>query len=287
MIRNIYLFLVFRSLEYVAFCIHSLLGTLVDVVLFDLQTESAKLIFGNESPVLAEKRVATVQSLSGTGALTLAAHAIKRLLPGRRIFCSNPTWENHGKVIHDAGLPELQYYRYYDPKTCGFDCKGMMEDLRSYPEGSIILLHAVAHNPTGVDPSQDEWKQIAQVMKERQLIPWFDCAYQGFASGDLDADAWSIRYFVEQGFEMFVCQSFAKNFGLYNERVGALHVVADDSESAHAVLTNLESIVRPMYSNPPQHGARIVSTILKNPDLNAVSLYAFSNQGFSVFHHPT
>lgn len=235
----------------------------------ELRTESAKLIFGNDSQALKDNRVTTVQSLSGTGALTVAAHAIRRLLPGRNIYCSDPTWENHGKVVHDAGLPELQSYRYYDPKTCGFDCDGMLEDLNAAPEGSIILLHAVAHNPTGVDPSQEEWKKIAKVMKDRQLVPWFDCAYQGFASGDPDEDAWSIRYFVDEGFELLVCQSFAKNFGLYNERVGALHVVAKDSESAHAVHTNLEAIIRPMYSNPPQHGARIVSTILQNPELNA------------------
>lgn len=173
-------------------------------------------------------------------------------------------------MIQDAGLPDLQYYRYYDPTTCGFDRAGMLADLNSVPEGSIVLLHAVAHNPTGVDPTQEEWEQIAEIMKARKLVPWFDCAYQGFASGNPDIDAWSIRYFVDQGFEMFVCQSFAKNFGLYNERVGALHVVSNDAESAHAVLTNLEAIIRPMYSNPPQHGARIVSTILKNSELNLV-----------------
>lgn len=238
-------------------------------VLVLVQTLSANLLFGAESPALKEKRVTSVQTLSGTGSLTVAAHLIKRVLAGRRLFCSEPTWENHGKVVTDAGAGVLEYHRYYNPATCGLDLDGMLADLKAVPAGSIILLHACAHNPTGVDPTREQWAAIADVMQERKLFPWFDCAYQGFASGSPDEDAWAVRYFVERGFEMLVCQSFAKNFGLYCERVGALHVVAADAASANAVLTNIESIVRPMYSNPPAHGARIVATVLGSADLAA------------------
>ena len=130
------------------------------------------------------------------------------------------------------------------------------------------MLHAVAHNPTGIDPSHDEWNQIADIMEKRKLFPWFDIAYQGFATGDLDQDSWSLRMFVNRGFEMIVCQSFAKNMGLYCERVGALHVVSSDAASAAAVLSNIEVIVRPMYSNPPAHGGKVVAQVLSNADLN-------------------
>lgn len=237
----------------------------------DLQTHSANLLFGATSAAIKDKRIATCQTLSGTGSLTVAAHLLKRLMPGKRIFCSDPTWENHGKVVADAGAGILEYYRYWDPKTCGLDINGMLADLKSMPEGSIVLLHAVAHNPTGVDPTPEQWSAIADVMQQRKLFPWFDIAYQGFASGDPDTDAAALRMFVDRGFEMFVCQSFAKNFGLYCERVGALHVVAADAASANAVLSNVEVIVRPMYSNPPAHGARVVATILGNAELQAVS----------------
>ncbi len=236
------------------------------------QTQAASLLFGADSPAILEKRIATVQTLSGTGSLTIAAHLLKRILPNRRIFCSDPTWENHGKVVADAGAGMLEYYRYWDAATRGLDFDGMIADLNAMPEGSIVMLHAVAHNPTGVDPTRDQWKTIADVMAARKLFPWFDIAYQGFASGDLEEDAWSLRMFTERGFEMVVCQSFAKNMGLYCERVGALHIVAADAASAAAVLSNVEVIVRPMYSNPPAHGARIVAKVLSDPQLNAVRI---------------
>ncbi len=242
--------------------------------LAEFRREASKLLFGGGCKAVVEGRVATVQTLSGTGSLTVAAHLLRRLLPSSRIFCSNPTWENHGKVVSDAGAGGsvgLEYYRYYDPKTCALDEEGFMADLACLPEGSVVLLHACAHNPTGVDPSREQWRRVADLMKRRKLLPWFDIAYQGFASGDLDEDAWAVRHFVEAGFEMLVSQSFAKNMGLYSERVGALHVVSSDAASAAAVLSNIEAIVRPMYSNPPAHGARVVAHVLSNSELRKVS----------------
>ena len=234
-----------------------------------MQRAAATLLFGEDCTALREKRVATCQSLSGTGALTLAAHLIQRTLPGRAVYCSSPTWENHGKVVADAGLGTLRSYRYWDAASRGLDIEGMLADLRSAPEGSIVLLHACAHNPTGVDPTRAQWESIADVCAERSLLPWFDVAYQGFASGDSDTDAWAVRYFVSRGFEALVCQSFAKNFGLYAERVGALHVVCAEESSAAAALSQLEAIARPMYSTPPAHGARIVAAVLGDAELAA------------------
>lgn len=232
------------------------------------QSAASTLLFGTDNAAVKEKRAVTCQTLSGTGALTVAAHFIKRCMPGRTIYCSEPTWENHGKVLADAGAGELLYHRYYDPATCGLDFEGFITALTTMPEGSIVLLHACAHNPTGVDPTQEQWKAVADVMESRKLFPWFDSAYQGFASGDPDTDAWAVRYFIQRGFEMIVCQSFAKNFGMYCERIGAVHIVAADAASANACLTNLEVIIRPMYSNPPAHGARVVAHVLNTPELN-------------------
>jgi aspartate aminotransferase len=212
----------------------------------------------------------SAQTLSGTGSLTVAAHLLRRLLPaGTRVFCSDPTWENHHAVVADAGLGALETYRYWDAKARALDLAGLLADLRAMPEGSVVMLHAVAHNPTGVDPTRAQWAQIADVVAKRKLFTWFDLAYQGFASGDPDADAWAVRDFAARGLEMLVCQSFAKNMGLYCERVGALHVLAADARSAAAVLTHVEVIARPMYSNPPAHGARVVAAVLGTPALDA------------------
>jgi aspartate aminotransferase len=239
----------------------------------ELRAGAARLLFGADSAALAAGRVATAQTLSGTGSLTLGAQLLKRLLPAARMFCSDPTWENHGKVVADAGAGGpggLEYYRYYDAASRALDAAGLMADLAAVPEGSVVLLHACAHNPTGVDPTREQWTALAALMQKRRLLPWFDIAYQGFASGDLDADAWAVRHFAAMGFEMLVSQSFAKNFGLYCERVGALHVVTGSKPAAAAVLSQLEAIARPMYSNPPAHGARVVARVLGDAELNAV-----------------
>lgn len=166
-------------------------------------------------------------------------------------------------------LGELRSYRYYNAATCGLDLDGFLADLRAAPEGSIIMLHECAHNPTGVDPTLEQWEAIRGVIVERSHFPWFDTAYQGFATGDLEADVAAVRMFVDKGMETVVCQSFAKNMGLYSERVGAMHIVAADAASAAASLTVMEVIIRPMFSNPPAHGARVVAHILNTPDLAA------------------
>lgn len=231
--------------------------------------EAARLLlFGTNFTPLKEGRVATVQSISGTGALRLACAFIKNWLPGRLVLISNPSWGNHHQIFDHTGL-KYQNYRYWKESTRSLDLEGLVEDFKKAPEGSVILLHACAHNPTGVDPTEAQWKTIAQVIREKKHFPFFDSAYQGFASGDLDRDAWAIRYFGELGFEMLVCQSFAKNFGIYNERAGTLSVVAKDKKTAEAVYTQLEGIIRPMYSNPPAQGARVIKAILSDKQLYA------------------
>jgi len=171
---------------------------------------------------------------------------------------------NHFQIFNNVGIEPVGY-PYYDPKTIGLDYTGFLNTLKMAPERSVFLLHACAHNPTGVDPTQEQWKVIAEVMLERKHYTFFDCAYQGFATGNLDQDAWAVRYFVARGVPLLVCQSFAKNAGLYGERVGALHVVSQDKETADRVKSQLSVLQRSEISNPPSHGARLVSLILNDP----------------------
>lgn len=184
---------------------------------------SQKLIFGEDSQAIKDGRIVTVQALSGTGALRVGFEFLNEWMPSK-VWVSNPTWANHHNIIRRSGLT-FSEYPYYDPKTGKALIGKFIDTLSKADEGNIVLLHVCAHNPTGVDPTQDEWKKIAQVMKERKLFPFFDSAYQGFASGDLIKDAFAVRYFVDQGFNMLVSQSYAKNMGLYGERIGALHIV--------------------------------------------------------------
>ena len=177
------------------------------------------------------------QALSGTGSLRIGADFLHRILGKNTVYYSNPTWGNHGLIFGRAGYTDLRQYRYWDPETRGLDFSGMMEDLGQAPSGAVVILHACAHNPTGVDATKEQWAKIAEVCKSRNLFVFFDCAYQGFASGSLDTDAWAVRYFVEQGFEIFCSQSFSKNFGLYNERAGNLTVVVKDK----SVMTNFQA----------------------------------------------
>jgi aspartate aminotransferase len=178
----------------------------------------------------------------------------------------NPTWGNHIPIMKDAGM-EVRKYTYYEPASRGLDFSGLISDLKGAPERSVFLLHACAHNPTGVDPTFEQWQEISEVMKSKNHIAFFDCAYQGFASGDATRDAAAIRYFVKEGHKIILSQSYAKNFGLYGERVGALSVVTKDEEEAQRVESQLKILIRPMYSNPPIHGSLIVSTILSDPAL--------------------
>lgn len=228
---------------------------------------AATLLLGEKSPALAENRAFGVQSLSGTGALRLGAEFLAQKLSRRVFYFSEPTWENHFKVFTGAGFTTAKTYRYWDPSSRGIDFAGLLEDLSQAPENAVIILHACAHNPTGCDPSQEQWKQIADLMEKKKLFPFFDSAYQGFASGDPNKDAWAVRYFVERGFELFCAQSFAKNFGLYCERVGNLTIVQKDASTTAAVHSQFTLLVRAMYSNPPAFGSRIVSTVLNDPKL--------------------
>ncbi|KAG2245275.1 hypothetical protein Bca52824_092875 [Brassica carinata] len=223
---------------------------------------TAELLFGAGHPVIKEQKyVATIQGLSGTGSLRLAAALIERYFAGAKVLISAPTWGNHKNIFNDAKVPWSEY-RYYDPKTIGLDFEGMIADIKEAPEGSFILLHGCAHNPTGIDPTPEQWVKIADVIQEKNHIPFFDVAYQGFASGSLDEDASSVRLFAERGMEFFVAQSYSKNLGLYAERIGAINVVCSSADAATRVKSQLKRIARPMYSNPPVHGARIVANVV-------------------------
>merc|ERR1712241_1284862 len=228
---------------------------------------STAMLLGESSSAIAEGRAFGVQALSGTGALRNGAEFLSRITGLRCCYYSDPTWGNHGLVFKNAGFTELRKYRYWDESRKGLDWEGMMEDLEGAPMHSVIILHACAHNPTGVDPTKEQWAKIAELIRRKNLFPFFDCAYQGFASGCLDTDAWAVRYFVSQGFELFCSQSFSKNFGLYNERAGNLTVVSRDSANLERIKSQMTLIIRAMYSNPPSHGARIVATVLNNPEL--------------------
>ncbi|XP_030748126.1 aspartate aminotransferase, cytoplasmic [Sitophilus oryzae] len=230
-------------------------------------TLSTRMLLGDDSPALKENRAFGVQCLSGTGSLRVGAEFLATKLGKTVFYYSKPTWENHRLVFLSAGFKEAREYRYWDAQKRGLDIAGFLQDLKDAPEGAVIILHACAHNPTGCDPTREQWAQIASVIKEKKLFAFFDSAYQGFASGDLDRDAWTVRYFVQEGFELFCAQSYAKNFGLYNERTGNLSVVLKSPKEIPAVKSQITLIVRGMYSNPPSHGARIVNHVLSNNEL--------------------
>ncbi|CAM0139691.1 Aspartate aminotransferase, cytoplasmic [Umbelopsis sp. WA50703] len=230
-------------------------------------TAAAKLILGADSPAFPENRVVAVQTISGTGANHTAAAFLKKYhKQGAICLLSKPTWANHKAIFNNVGI-EVAEYPYWNPSTRGLDLEGMLGALEKAPEQSIVLLHACAHNPTGVDPTREQWQRIADVVEKKKHFPFFDCAYQGFASGSLDQDAWAVRYFVQRGFEMFICQSFAKNFGLYGERTGNLTVVTRTAQQAQHVLSQLEILQRSEISNPPAYGSRIVDLVLNDKAL--------------------
>ncbi|KAJ9148939.1 Aspartate aminotransferase [Pleurostoma richardsiae] len=236
-------------------------------------SKAAELILGASSPALTEKRAASIQTISGTGAVHLGALFLAKFYKGSRtVYLSNPTWANHNQIFTNVGLPIAQY-PYFDKKTKGLDFEGMKKALTDAADHSIIVLHSCAHNPTGVDPTAAQWREIAAVMRAKGHFPFFDCAYQGFASGDLDRDADAVRYFVEQGFELLVCQSFAKNFGLYGERAGCLHFVTAPASDAQQTIARISSqltvLQRSEISNPPIYGARVAATVLNDPSLFA------------------
>jgi aspartate aminotransferase len=231
-------------------------------------TLSAQLLFGENHVAITEKRVATAQALSGTGALRLAGEFLRKFTKNKEIYLPNPTWANHIPIFQNSGF-STSTYSYYDGKG-GLDFEGMKKDIQNAAEGSIFLLHACAHNPTGVDPNDNQWRELAQICKQKKHIILFDCAYQGFASGNPGQDAFSLREFTNQGINVVVTQSFAKSLGLYGERVGALHIVCDDAAEVEKVMSQLLIVIRPSYSSPPLFGARIVSLVLSNPDLKTL-----------------
>lgn len=239
----------------------------------EFTSASAKLMLGADSPALKEERTTSMQTISGTGAVHLGALFLSKFYSGpKTVYISNPTWANHNQIFSNVQLP-IQSYPYFSKETKGLDFEGMSSAIKNAPERSIILLHACAHNPTGVDPTKDQWKQIASIMKEKNHFPFFDCAYQGFASGDLAQDAWAVQYFVQQGFELLIAQSFAKNFGLYGERAGCFHFVTSPGTDASATIKRIGSqlaiLQRSEISNPPAYGARIASLILNDKALFA------------------
>jgi len=228
---------------------------------------ATKMLLGEDSPALVENRAFGIQCLSGTGSLRIGAEFLKRIMGCDTVYISAPTWGNHNLLFKYTGYSQIRTYRYWDADKKGMDWEGLCEDLGAAPAKSVIILHACAHNPTGLDPTKEQWEKIAEICRANQLFPFFDCAYQGFASGCLDTDAWAVRYFVSQGFELFCSQSFSKNFGLYNERTGNLTVVTGRAENLDNIKSQMTLIVRAMVSNPPAHGARIVETVLSDPAL--------------------
>ena len=232
---------------------------------------SAELVLGSDSPALAEQRCATLQTISGTGAVSVAAAALRRVAGVGSVYLPDPSWGNHHHIFSSAGL-EVRSYSYLD-KTTGttLDFDAMHAALsRDVPDGAAVLLHACAHNPTGIDPTPAQWASLAEIFAARGLIAVFDSAYQGYASGDLDADAASVRAFERAGVLPIVCQSYAKSMGLYGERIGAVNFVCASSEEADAVLSQVkQNVIRPNYSSPPLHGARLASTVLGDEALFA------------------
>ncbi|WP_244817692.1 amino acid aminotransferase [Caballeronia sp. Lep1P3] len=223
------------------------------------------LVFGSDSPARAEGRIASVQTLGGSGALKVGADFIRRYFPKSQVWVSDPTWENHRFIFERAGF-EVNTYPYYDETTGGLRFDAMLEAIDALPAKSVVLLHACCHNPTGVDLDEVQWVKIIDVLKKRDLLPFVDMAYQGFGSG-LDDDAFAVRELARRGVPAFVANSFSKNFSLYGERCGGLHVICDDAAEADRVLGQLTSAVRANYSNPPTHGAKIVTKILTTPEL--------------------
>ena len=227
-----------------------------------------KLLFGAESPLLAAGRVITTQAVGGTGALKIGADFLKQLQPNAVVAISDPSWENHRALFETAGFP-VQNYRYYDAASHDVNRAGMLEDLNALPAGSIVVLHACCHNPTGVDLTPADWQNVLDVVKAKGLIPFLDMAYQGFGDG-IDEDAAAVRLFAGSGLSFFVSSSFSKSFSLYGERVGALSIITESKEESARVLSQVKRVIRTNYSNPPTHGATIAAAVLNSPELRAM-----------------
>jgi len=227
-----------------------------------------ELLFGSDHPAVVQGRVTTVQAVGGTGALKVGADFIRRFAPKAVMYMSDPSYDNHRPLFEEAGFT-VEMYPYYDPRTRGIKFAEMIDYLRAAPKGSVVLLHACCHNPTGVDIRGEEWGEVMKAVAERRLIPFLDFAYQGFGEG-VDEDAEVARRFAEALPLVLVAMSFSKSFSLYGERVGSLSVVTADAGEAARVLSHLKRMIRTNYSNPPSHGARIVASVLASPELRAL-----------------
>ena len=226
------------------------------------------LVFGADSDVVTSGRVSTVQAIGGTGGLKIGADFLKKISPNAKVLISNPSWENHKAIFTNAGF-EVGTYAYYDAATRSVDFAGMLADLNAAAAGTIVVLHACCHNPTGYDITAAQWDQVIAVVKAKGLVAFLDMAYQGFGHG-IAEDGAVIGKFVAAGLNIFVSTSFSKSFSLYGERVGALSVVANDKEEAARVLSQLKIVIRTNYSNPPTHGGAVVAAVLNNPELRAL-----------------
>ena len=227
----------------------------------------APLLFGADHPVLKQNRVASIQTLGGSGALKVGADFLKRYFPQSRVWVSDPTWENHIAIFEGAGF-EVSTYPWFDDETNGVRFEAFLAKLQTLPERDIVLLHPCCHNPTGADLSNAQWDEVVKVLKARNLIPFLDIAYQGFGAG-MEDDAYAIRAIASAGLPMLVSNSFSKIFSLYGERVGGLSIVCDDAETAGRVLGQLKATVRRNYSSPPNFGAQVVAAVLNDPALKA------------------
>ncbi|MBT8549595.1 aspartate/tyrosine/aromatic aminotransferase [Polynucleobacter paneuropaeus] len=223
------------------------------------------LLFGAHSPLIKDGRVVTAECIGGTGALRVGADFIERLNLKAPAAISNPTWENHRGIFEAAGF-EVRDYSYFDSATHGVDFAGMVKSLESYPKHTTVVLHACCHNPTGADITEAQWRQVIEICKSKELIPFLDMAYQGFADG-IDQDGIAVRLFADSGMSFFVSSSFSKSFSLYGERVGALSIITQSKEESNRVLSQLKRVIRTNYSNPPTHGGAIVAAVLNTPEL--------------------
>ena len=226
-----------------------------------------KLLFGADSQIITDKRAHTAQAPGGTGGLRIAAELIRRQLGDVTIWVSEPTWANHIGIFEATGL-KIARYGYYDSKAKDIDFDTVLSDLKNAKAGDVVLVHGCCHNPTGIDPDKAQWTQLAKLCADKGLLPLFDFAYQGFARG-IQEDAEGLRVFTEHCDEILVASSFSKNFGIYNERTGAFTLVAKNAETANTVFSQLKSIIRVIYSNPPAHGGAVVTMILTDDKLRA------------------
>ena len=227
----------------------------------------APLLFGADHPALREGRIATLQTLGGSGALKVGADFLKRYFPASQVWVSDPTWENHVAIFNGAGF-EVNTYPWFDEETKGVRFEALLETLNTLPAQSIVLLHPCCHNPTGSDLTNEQWDAVTDILKARELIPFLDIAYQGFGAG-MEDDAYAIRAIASAGLPTLVSNSFSKIFSLYGERVGGLSVVCEDADAAGRVLGQLKATVRRNYSSPPNFGAQVVATVLGDADLKA------------------